>query len=46
MSQGFMMATELKTCRVPKDPASPVPMEVYMVAFAAFYRRGFGVPSY
>jgi hypothetical protein len=32
-----MMPTELVTCRVPEDHASPVLVERYVVAFAAFY---------
>jgi hypothetical protein len=26
MSQGYMTAAELATCRVPKDPGSPAPV--------------------
>jgi hypothetical protein len=26
LSQGFMMATELATCRMPEEPVSPVPV--------------------
>jgi hypothetical protein len=26
MSQGYMTTTELATCRVPRDPASPAPV--------------------
>jgi hypothetical protein len=37
MSQGFMMALELGTCRVLKDHVSPAPVEGYVVAFMAFY---------
>jgi hypothetical protein len=36
-SQGFMMAAELATCRVPEDPASPVPVRGYVLACTAFY---------
>jgi hypothetical protein len=46
MSQEFMIATELGTCRVPADPASPAPVGGYVMACAAFYERGFGVPSH
>jgi hypothetical protein len=45
VSQVFMMAAELVTCHVPEDPASPVPVGGYVVAYMAFYERGFGVPS-
>jgi hypothetical protein len=41
-----MMAVELETCRVPMDLASLVPLEGYIMACAAFYERGFGVPSH
>jgi hypothetical protein len=46
MSQGFMMAAELATCHVPKDPASPTPAEGYVVAFMVICKRRFGVPSH
>jgi hypothetical protein len=46
MSQGFMTVVELVTYCVPEDPASPAPAEGYVVTFAAFYERGFGVPSH
>jgi hypothetical protein len=46
VSQGFMMAVELTTCRVLEDPASSTPMGGYVVACAAFYERGFSVPSH
>jgi hypothetical protein len=46
VSQGFMMEVEHVFCRVPEDPVSPMPMEGYMVVCAAFYERGFGVPSH
>jgi hypothetical protein len=36
-----MTAMELATCRVPEDPASPTPVEGYVVTFAAFYERRF-----
>jgi hypothetical protein len=45
VSQVFMMAAELMTCHVPEDLASPVPVGGYVVAYVAFYERGFGVPS-
>jgi hypothetical protein len=38
-----MTASELLTCRVPEDPASPVQTGGYIVACAAFYEQGFGV---
>jgi hypothetical protein len=46
VSQGYTMAVELATCRVPEDPASPVQAGAYVVACVAFYKRGFGVPSH
>jgi hypothetical protein len=46
VSQGFTTATELMTCHVLEDPASPTPVEGYVVAFAAFYESRFGVQSY
>jgi hypothetical protein len=46
MSQGFMAATELATCRVSEDPASPALVGGYVVACAVFYEQGFGVPSH
>jgi hypothetical protein len=45
-SQGYMMTAELAICRVPEDPAFPVPVGGYVVACAAFYEWGFGVPSH
>jgi hypothetical protein len=41
-----MMAVELVTCHVPEEASSPMPSGGYMVAYAAFYEQGFGVPSY
>jgi hypothetical protein len=46
MSQGYMMVVDLMTCRIPEDPASPVQAGGYVVACAAFYELGFGVPSH
>jgi hypothetical protein len=46
VSQEFMMAAELVTCRVPKDPMPPALAEVYMVSFMVFYEWGFGVPTH
>jgi hypothetical protein len=46
MKQGFMTAAKLMICRVPDDPAFPVPAEGYMVSFVAFYERGFGILSH
>jgi hypothetical protein len=40
-----MTAAELATCHLPKDVASPVQMMGYVVAFVAFYKRGFDVSS-
>jgi hypothetical protein len=37
ISQEFMTAVELATCRVPEDPTSPVPARGYLVACMAFY---------
>jgi hypothetical protein len=41
-----MMVAELANCRMLEDPTSAAPVEGYMVTFAAFYERGFGVPSH
>jgi hypothetical protein len=41
-----MTAAEIAICRLPNDPASPVPAGGYVVAYAAFYERGFDVPSH
>jgi hypothetical protein len=41
-----MTAMELATCRVPEDPTSPPLAGGYIVVCAAFYERGFGVPSH
>jgi hypothetical protein len=46
MSQGFMTTVELATCHVSEVLACPVLAEGYVVAFMAFYERGFGVPSH
>jgi hypothetical protein len=46
VSQAYMTAMELTTCRVPDDPASPVPVEGYVMACMTFYERGFDVPSH
>jgi hypothetical protein len=46
MSQGYMTATELATCRVPEDPVSPVPMGGYIVVCATFYEQGFSAQSH
>jgi hypothetical protein len=35
---------ELASRCVPEDPASPTPVEGYVVDFMVFYERGFGVP--
>jgi hypothetical protein len=47
--QGYKMAMEIATCRVPKDPASPIQAGGwggYIVACVTFNERGFGVPSH
>jgi hypothetical protein len=41
-----MTAVELATYHVSEDPASPAPTGGYMVAYMAFYERGFGVPPH
>jgi hypothetical protein len=43
---GYMTATELATCHVPEDLASPPPVGEYIVACVAFYEREFDVPSH
>jgi hypothetical protein len=42
----FVSATELKACRVPKEPALPAHVVGYVVSFTAFHERGFNVPSH
>jgi hypothetical protein len=37
VSQGYMIAAELATCRVPEDPASPALAGGYVMACVAFY---------
>jgi hypothetical protein len=37
VSQEYMIAAELATCRVPKDPVSPAPAGGYVVACTTFY---------
>jgi hypothetical protein len=44
--QGYMIAAELATYRVPEDHVSPAAAGGYIVAYVAFYERGFGVPSH
>jgi hypothetical protein len=46
ISQGYMTSSELATCHMPKDPASPAPVGRYVMSFMTFYERGFGVPSH
>jgi hypothetical protein len=46
MKHGFMAAMELEGCRVLEDHAFPTHAEGYMVLFAAFYERGFGMPPH
>jgi hypothetical protein len=41
-----MTAVELATYHVSEDPASLAPTGGYMVAYMAFYERGFGVPPH
>jgi hypothetical protein len=41
-----MMAVELATCCVLKDPMSPASAKGYMVSFTVFYERGFSVPPH
>jgi hypothetical protein len=41
-----MAVVELATCRVLEDPTSPALMGGYVMVCAAFYERGFGVPSH
>jgi hypothetical protein len=40
VSQGYMTAAKLATCRVSADPISPTPVAEHVVACAAFYERG------
>jgi hypothetical protein len=44
MKHGFMLAVELKACRVLKDPALATPVEGCVVSFTAFHEQGFSVP--
>jgi hypothetical protein len=48
MSQGYMTAVELATCRVSEDPVSPAPMRGggYVTTCTEFYERRFGAPSH
>jgi hypothetical protein len=46
MRHGFMLAAELETYWVLKDPALLAPTEGYVVSFMAFHERGFGVPPH
>jgi hypothetical protein len=46
VKHGFMAVTELKACRVLKDPAFPTPAEGYVDSFVEFYERGFGMPPH
>jgi hypothetical protein len=41
-----MTVAELATCRMPEDPASPMPMGGYVVTYAKFNEWGFSVPSH
>jgi hypothetical protein len=40
------MAVKLATCHRPEDPASPTPVEGYVVSFLAFYKSRFSVSSH
>jgi hypothetical protein len=46
LSQWYMIAAELATCRMPEDPSSPMPMGGYVMACVVFYECGFRVPSH
>jgi hypothetical protein len=46
MKLGFMLVTLLEACPVPEDLAFPMPMEEYVVPFAAFYEQGFIEPPH
>jgi hypothetical protein len=46
VSQGYMTAVDLATCRVHKDHASPILAGGYTVLYIVFYERGFSVPSH
>jgi hypothetical protein len=37
VSQEYMIALKLATCRVPEDPASPTPAGGYIVVCTMFY---------
>jgi hypothetical protein len=39
-----MVAAELESCHVPKDPTFPTHAEGCVVSFMAFYERGFSMP--
>jgi hypothetical protein len=41
-----MAVAELKVGRVPEDLAFPAPVEGYVMSFAVFYERGFGMPPH
>jgi hypothetical protein len=43
--ESCMIAAELATCHVSKDPASPAPVGGYVVVCVVYYERGFDVPS-
>jgi hypothetical protein len=44
VSQGYMTQAKLATYHVPVDPASPVPVEGYIIACSTFYGQVFGTP--
>jgi hypothetical protein len=46
VSQVYMTAAELATCRVPVEHASPAPAVRYVVACLAFFETRFGAPRH
>jgi hypothetical protein len=46
VGQGYMIAVELATCRVPADPTSPTLIGGYIMVCTTFFEREFGVPSH
>jgi hypothetical protein len=45
VTQGYMIVAEFATCLVPVDPTSPDLERGHVVACAAFFELGFGMPS-
>jgi hypothetical protein len=43
VGQGYMMAVELVTCRIPEDTASLIQAGGYIMACTTFYEWGFGL---